>query len=96
MKTLRAVTLFCERRESLVAEYVSYPATFQLAGKPREIANSAQFLRYYDRLFTKEFVAKIASGIPHNMFANAQGIMIADGAVWFNEFGKATAFNNAK
>ena len=85
-----------KRQKSLAAEYVSYPATFELAGKRRKIANSAQFLRYYDRLFTKQFVAKIADDIPHNMFANSQGIMIADGAVWFNEHGKAMAFNNAQ
>ena len=50
----------------------------------------------FDRLFTKQFVGKIADDIPHNMFANSQGIMIADGAVWFNEHGKAMAFNNAQ
>jgi hypothetical protein len=84
------------RHKSTAAEYVSYPATFQLGGKRRKLANSKQFLTYYDRLFTRDFVAKIKNGVPHNMFANTQGIMIADGAVWFNEFGKATAFNNAK
>ena len=84
-----------KRQKSIAAEYVSYPATFQLAGKRRKLANVTDFLQYYDRLFTKKFVARIAEGVPHNMFANSRGVMIADGAVWFNEFGKAIAFNNA-
>jgi hypothetical protein len=51
-------------------------------------------LRYYSRIFTSQFVAKIADGIPHNMFANYQGIMIANGAVWFNEQGRSFVINN--
>jgi hypothetical protein len=62
----------------------------------QKIANSAEFVKVYDPLFTPAFVAKIITGIPHPMFANAQGIMLADGAVWFNENGKAIAFNNAQ
>jgi hypothetical protein len=59
------------------------------------VKNSAEFLKNYDTIFSKAFVAKIAGGVPHHMFANAQGIMIADGAVWFDENGKARNFNNS-
>jgi hypothetical protein len=83
-------------RKSLAAEYVSYPAASQLSGKRRKLANSAEFLRFYGRIFTKKFVAQLATGVPPNMFANSPGIMLADGAVWFDEFGRATVFNNAQ
>jgi hypothetical protein len=77
-------------------DYLSYPATFQLAGKRCKIATPARFVRYHDRLFSKEFAAKIAGSVPHNAFANAQGVMIAGGAVWFNRYGRAAAFNHAQ
>jgi hypothetical protein len=83
-------------QKSLAAKYVGYPATFRVATGRQKIANSAEFVKVYDQLFTPAFVAKIITGIPHHMFANAQGIMLADGAVWFNENGKAIAFNNAQ
>jgi hypothetical protein len=77
------------------AKYVSYPCTFFRDGKRVTVKNSAEFLQNYDAIFTKGFVAKIASGVPHHMFANYQGIMIADGAVWFDENGEARNFNNS-
>lgn len=77
-----------------VARYVQYPLAFTLDGTRRQVWNTTAFLRYYSSIFTPQFVAKIADGIPHNMFANYQGIMIAEGAVWFDEQGKASVFNN--
>jgi hypothetical protein len=78
-----------------VAKYVSYPCTFFRDGKRSEINNPTEFLKNYDAIFTNEFEAKIANGVPHHMFANSQGIMIADGAVWFDAEGKARSFNNS-
>jgi hypothetical protein len=78
-----------------VAKYVSCPCTFIQDGKRISIRNAAEFLKNYDTIFTKQFVARIASVVPHHMFANDQGIMIADGAVWFSEEGKARNFNNS-
>ena len=57
-------------------------------------ASAADFLKDYERVFTPPFVARIRSAVPHDMFANAQGIMLADGAVWFNDKGKVFALNN--
>jgi hypothetical protein len=76
------------------AKYVSYPATFFQGGKRVSIARPAEFLKDYDQLFTTAFVEQIAKAIPHHMFVNAQGIMLADGAVWFDAEGKAKHFNN--
>jgi hypothetical protein len=88
-----AATMQGKREE--VAKYVSYPCTFFRDGKRVSVKTAAEFLRYFDAIFTKAFVAKIAGGVPHHMFANYQGIMIADGAVWFDENGKARNFNNS-
>jgi hypothetical protein len=79
---------------SAAAKYVSYPATFFEQGKQKQIDNAADFLKYYEHIFTTAFVAQISQGIPHHMFANSQGIMLADGKVWFDADGKAKHFNN--
>jgi hypothetical protein len=77
------------------AKYVSYPCTFFRDGKRVSAKNDGEFLTNYDAIFTKAFVGKIAGGVAHHMFANYQGIMIADGAVWFDANGKARNFNNS-
>jgi hypothetical protein len=77
------------------AKYVSYPCTVFRGGKRVFLKGEADFLKSYDAIFTKAFLARIATGVPHHMFANYQGIMIADGAVWFDAEGKARNFNNS-
>jgi hypothetical protein len=76
------------------AKFVSFPLSFFLNKKPKTVYNRTAFLRYYGQIFTKAFLARIANGIPHHLFVNWEGIMIGDGAVWFDENGKAHHFNN--
>ncbi len=82
-------------KRDVAAKYVAYPVTFFANDKQRSISGPADFLKEYDRIFTTAFTARIEKGVPHHMFANSQGIMLADGAVWFDEEGKAKHFNNA-
>ena len=79
---------------SAVANYVSYPATYFAGAKRKQIAGSAALLNVYNQIFTPAFVAQIAKSVPHHMFVNSQGIMLADGKVWFAANGKAKHFNN--
>ena len=79
----------------IAARYVAYPVSFSLHGKDREAANEAEFLKSYRAIFTKDFVGRIARDMPHHMFANAKGIMLGDGAVWFDEQGKVRRLNHA-
>jgi hypothetical protein len=81
-------------KRTIAAKFVAYPATFFENGKLQRMVSSADFLRDYDQIFTTAFVAEIARGIPHHMFVNAQGIMLADGKIWFDADGKAKHFNN--
>ena len=78
---------------SQVAKVLRYPVSFSIGGKRTTAGNSQSFLSMYDRLFTKKFVGRIREGVPHNMFANAQGIMLADGAVWFDAEARVFALN---
>jgi hypothetical protein len=78
------------------AKYVSYPCTYIRNGKRLSLKESAEFLQQYEQIFSPAFVAEIAKDVPHHMFSNWQGIMIADGAVWFDAQGKAKHLNNTK
>ena len=74
------------------ARHVHYP--MRINSKPVTwIHNRKGFLRVYDRIFTRKFVACIDQGIPHDMFGNWQGWMIADGAIWFDQSGKVISLN---
>lgn len=94
----RNVQAFCAAVEKddrqAVAGHLAFPVTFSLEGRRSRATNAQEFLADYDRIFTPKFVERIRNAIPHNMFANSQGIMIGDGAVWFDENGRARALNN--
>jgi hypothetical protein len=92
VQAFRAAVTDGNREEA--QHYVSYPCSYFRGEKRASLRNAADFLKDYDAIFTPAFVKKIHGAVPHHMFANYQGIMIADGAVWFDEKGKAKAFNN--
>ena len=74
------------------AKYIHYP--MRINSKPvMWIHNRKEFIRVYDKIFTRKFVACIDQGIPHDIFGNWQGWMIADGAIWFDQSGKVIALN---
>jgi hypothetical protein len=75
------------------ADQTRFPVSVYLEGKPVAVKRD-RFLRLYRRIFSPNFARRIAAGIPHRMFANANGIMIANGAVWFDNQGKAFRINN--
>jgi hypothetical protein len=79
----------------VAAKFVSYPCTFWQNREQISLRSSSEFLKYYDQIFTVKFKSEISKGIPHHMFANWQGIMLANGAVWFDSEGRAKHFNNA-
>jgi len=72
----------------------SYFYKRSLKDKRAKAANEQEFLKNYDRIFSPKFVSRIRAAVPHNMFARDQGIMLADGAVWFDDKGKVFALNN--
>jgi len=76
------------------AKFVGYPLIYNDQGSRKSARNQAEFLLAYDRIFTDKFVAKIAEGIPHHMFAKSTGIMLGNGEVWFDNQGKAHILNN--
>jgi len=79
----------------LAASYADYPLRIN-AARVRIVHSKAEFLRFYSQIFTKKYVTRIGQAIPHHIWGNVDGWMIADGAVWFDETGKVTVLNVCK
>jgi hypothetical protein len=74
------------------AKYVSYPLRTMLNGAGKILHDPEQFQHYYERIFTKDYVACLMRSIPHDMFWKNDAAMLGDGEVWFKEKG-AVALN---
>lgn len=77
-----------------VSKLISYPIYVNFSGKRHEIKDENEFLKNYDKVFTKAFKKKIEQGVPHNMFVKYCGVMLGNGEIWFGSDGKIIAINN--
>ncbi len=68
------------------ARYVAYPLHID-SKRPHWIRNKQQFVKQYRFFITPALIADLKKDVPHDLFANADGIMIAYGVVWFNANG---------
>lgn len=75
------------------ANYVRYPLLVNFPGGSRTIRNKPEFLKGFEDIFTHRNVECLAKSIPHDMFANYQGVMLGSGLVWFDETGHAETLN---
>jgi|HubBroStandDraft_1064217.scaffolds.fasta_scaffold02351_4 hypothetical protein len=69
---------------SEVAAMVAYPLTTHIAGKKIILQTPAEFLQHYDQLLPAKALAVIRAQTYPALFANAQGVMIGAGEVWFS------------
>jgi hypothetical protein len=67
-----------------VAYLVSYPLRARIGAHRTTIHNVAQFLARYDALLPPASTAAIRAQSYATVFANAQGVMIGSGQVWFS------------
>ncbi len=75
---------------SATATAMHFPVRVNTDGKNRVVRTRAAFLAQFPQIFTPEYTACVGTLIPHQMFANAQGVMLGNGAVWFDEKGVIT------
>jgi len=68
-----------------IAAMVLYPLNVNTDKGHRIVRNSSEFVKTYDQLFTPAIKRAIERQVPECLFANWQGVMIGDGAVWFEE-----------
>jgi hypothetical protein len=74
-----------EGDEAAVAAMVAYPLETTLAGERVTLASQDDFVRRYGELLTPAVVAAVERQTYGTLFANADGVMIGDGEVWFSE-----------
>ena len=67
-----------------VAYMVSYPLRARIGAPRTTIRNAAQFLARYDALLPPASTAAIRAQSYATVFANARGVMIGSGQVWFS------------
>jgi hypothetical protein len=62
---------------------VAYPLKVSLAGRRVRIRSAAEFAAHARQILTPKVLAAIQAQTYAGLFANAQGVMIGDGEVWF-------------
>lgn len=77
----------------MVASLINYPITVKLPSGRRRLLGARDLIANYDVVFSVEYRRAILNAVPHNMFANSQGVMLGDGVAWFGENGKIIALN---
>ncbi len=80
--------------QAAVAARTDFPLTVNgLSKKPKEIRNTAEFLKLYDLIFTAKFKTAVLATIPHDLFVNYHGIMLGDGEIWLTHQGRIAGLN---
>lgn len=85
--------------KAMVASIVDYPFRTRIDGKSVRIKNVNQFQVNYDKIVTAKVKAAVAKQTYSALFANAEGISVGDGEIWFSGIGnnntiRITAINN--
>lgn len=81
-------------KKEVVAKLVTYPIKVALNGKETVIKSQRELIANYAIVFSPKYREAIVNAAPRNMFANASGIMLGNGEVWFGADGKVIALNN--
>lgn len=72
-----------------VAGLVDYPLRTRIGGKAVTIKDPSQFVAHYDDLVTAKLKRAVAEQSYASLSANAQGVSIGDGNLWFSGIGKS-------
>lgn len=95
----RAATQFrkgvLDDRRDVVAQLIRYPLHVSLRGKTLILRNPKSLLARYNEIFTDSYVRTIGAAVPRLMFARDQGVMLGDGAVWFDANGRVIGLNRS-
>jgi hypothetical protein len=83
------------KRWPAIAALVAYPIKIRLAGYLLRISNASEFMAHSEELLTPRVLAAIERQTYGSLFANAQGVMIGDGEVWFSAVCRSADCKNA-
>ncbi len=74
-----------------VASLFSYPVDVQAGGQTLTLKSDSDLQRHYARIFDTSLKQSIAGAKVETLFANAKGIMLDSGRVWFAPVGPKQA-----
>jgi hypothetical protein len=63
---------------------LQYPISIKLGGHRVRIKTAAEFIGHIDAIFTPKVISAVEAQSYDTVFANANGVMIGDGEVWFS------------
>ena len=78
-----------------VAALIAYPLRVNVAGQPKYYRNSRSVQGDYEQIFTLRVRSAILGQRFEDLFGRDQGVMIGDGAVWFEHSCHKTACSPA-
>lgn len=74
--------------KNAVAQQIRYPIEVTLGKKPNTLRSAAEFVKQYDAVITPATRKAILNDVPRYMFVRDEGVMLANGIVWFGSDGK--------
>ena len=83
------------KRWPAIAALVAYPIKIRLGGHLIRIRNPSEFMAHSEEVLTPRVLAAIERQTYGSLFANAQGVMIGDGEVWFSAVCRSADCKNA-
>jgi hypothetical protein len=82
-----------------VAAMIHYPITVRISGRKVKVQKSGDLLKQYTLVLNRRVKQAVAQQKVDDLFVNWQGVMIGNGAIWFNQLNNSkelriTAINN--
>jgi hypothetical protein len=70
-----------------VAKHTEFPLKVNGTHKSLTIHNATELMANWSKIFTPEFLAKLGTDVPHEMFVHGGEAMLGDGELWFDDKG---------
>jgi hypothetical protein len=77
-----------------VARMIAYPISVSVSGKKTKIPSPKVFVALAPQIMTPKVIAAIHTQAYSGIFANAEGVMIGDGEIWFSGVCQDSACTN--
>ena len=70
-----------------LARHTEFPLRVNGTHRSLTIRNAAELKANWSRIFTPEFLSKLRTDVPHEMFVHEGTVMLGDGELWFDDKG---------
>jgi hypothetical protein len=73
--------------DAKLAKHTEFPLRVNGTHRSLTIRNAAELKANWSRIFTPEFLSKLRTDVPHEMFVHEGTVMLGDGELWFDDKG---------